>query len=144
MLCPDAANPVQRLTIRLSGQAWSDQEIAAQLNRSGATTGATRRWNIWAVRWARGRAKISRLTEDCPVDQPVPDRHADGRYSIAGTAKRYGVSSDVVYRWVKRGLVPAERERYGAHPSVLWLRIDRATAARLARASKRSLQRGGR
>jgi hypothetical protein len=116
----------------------SDEEIAARLNEAGATTGASRPWNIWAVSWARARAKITRLCEDCPCDQPVPDRHPDGRYSIAATAKRFGVSPAVVYRWVKRGLVRGDRERYGAHPFVWWLRIDRAAAARLTRAAKRS------
>jgi DNA invertase Pin-like site-specific DNA recombinase len=119
-------------------EGLSDLEIAERLNEAGATTGASRSWNAWAVNWARARNKITRLREDCPCDQPVPDRHPDGRYSIAATARRFSVSLAVVYGWVKRGLVRGERERYGAHPFVWWLRIDRAAAARLARVAKRS------
>jgi hypothetical protein len=113
----------------------SDEEIAAQLNAEGAKTGKSKMWNVWAVRWARGRAKITRLPHDCPRDRPVPDRHPDGRYSIAATARRFGVSINVVRRWVKQGFVRGDVERYGAHPFVRWLRVDRATAARLTRAA---------
>ena len=131
------AEAVERIRTMVH-EGMSDEEIAARLNEARATTGASRPWNVWAVSWARARAKITRLHEDCPCDQPVPDRHPDGRYSVAATAKRFGVSPAVVYRWVKQGLVRGERERYGAHPFVWWLRIDRAAAARLTRAAKRS------
>jgi transposase-like protein len=125
-------------------EGMSDQEIAERLNEVGSMTGASRPWNALAVSWARTRNKITQLREDCPCDQPVPDRHPDGRYSIAATAKRFGVSLAVVRRWARQGLVHSERERYGAHPFVWWLRIDRATAARLARVAKRSPHRRGR
>lgn len=115
----------------------SDEEIAAQLNAEGTKTGKSKTWNVWAVRWARGRGKITRLPHNCPRDRPVPDRHPDGRYSIAGTARRFGVSINVVRRWVKQGLVRGDGERYGAHPFVQWLSVDRATAARLTRAAGR-------
>jgi DNA invertase Pin-like site-specific DNA recombinase len=120
----------------------SDEDIAERLNAEGAKTGKSKTWDAWAVRWVRARAKITRSPHDCPTDQQVPDRHPDGRYSVTGTAKRFGVSVQVVRRWVKQGLVHGNIERYGAHPSVWWLRLDRATAAGLARDAKRSRRTG--
>ena len=55
-------------------------------------------------------------------------------------AKRLGISAAVVRRWVKRGIVRCEIERYGAHPFVWWLHIDKAAAVRLTRAAKQSLR----
>jgi hypothetical protein len=132
---PEAATERMREWVKAG---MSDEEIAERLNTEGTKTGKSKTWNVVAVKWARGRAKITRLPHDCPRDRPVPDRHPDGRYSVAATAKRFGVSAAVVRAWVKRGLVRCDIERYGAHPFVGWLHIDKATAARLLRAAKRS------
>ena len=132
---------VERIRALVKGEDLSDEKIAERLNAEGMKTGVGKSWNGWAVRWARVHAKIYRSDEDCPQNRPVPERHRDGRYSLAGAAKRFGVSVAVVYKWVKRGLVPAKLERYGAHPAIWWLRIDRAAAARLAREAERSPRR---
>ena len=52
---------------------------------------------------------------------------------VAGAAKRFGVKLDVVHAWIKRGLVQAERNDFGAHRRVWWLEIAEDTAARLER-----------
>ena len=110
----------------------SDEEIATSLNRDGITTGASKLWNAWAVRWARGRAKITRMIHDCPRDVPLPERHPDdGYYSLRAAAKRFGVTPAVVHRWIRQGLLQGRRESFGAHPHAWWLSIDETTAARL-------------
>ncbi|MFQ5472506.1 MAG: hypothetical protein ACE5FA_06440 [Dehalococcoidia bacterium] len=45
--------------------------------------------------------------------------------------KRFGVTSDKVRRWIKRGLVEAVREDYEWCYGAWWLSIDGATAKRL-------------
>jgi DNA invertase Pin-like site-specific DNA recombinase len=122
---------IERIRREVEGGA-SDDEIAARLNAEGVTTGASKAWNAWAVRWARGRAKISRMAHDCPRDVPLPDRHPDnGQYSVGGVAKRFGVTATIVYRWIHEGLLRGHRESFGSHPHAWWLHVDEATAARL-------------
>jgi hypothetical protein len=45
--------------------------------------------------------------------------------------KRFGVNSDKVRRWIKRGLVAAVREDFDWCDGAWWLTIDDATRKRL-------------
>src|SRR5439155_17101838 len=110
-----------------------DEEIAEILNAEGMRTGRGLPWNTWAVRWTRKKERISRVAPDRPRRERLPDRYPDGRYSVAGAAKRFGVKLDLVRAWVKRGLVNAERHPFQQHRGVWWLDIPEATAARLER-----------
>jgi Recombinase zinc beta ribbon domain/Recombinase len=80
-----------------------DEEIATILNAEGCRTGRGQLWTMWAVRW------ISRVAPDRPRRELLPDRYPDGRYSVAGAAKRFGVTLDVIRAWIKRGLLLAGR-----------------------------------
>ena len=73
------------------------------------------------------------LAPDRPRRDLLPDRYPDGRYSVAGAAKRFGVRPDVVRGWIKRGLVSGERYDFQVHRRVWWLEIAEDTAARLER-----------
>jgi DNA invertase Pin-like site-specific DNA recombinase len=125
-----AASTLARLR-ELAAAGLHDEAIATQLNAAGLTTGAMKPWTAWAVKWARRRAQIPRTAPDRPRSLPLPDRHPDGRYSVGGAAKRFGVSTEVVRRWLQEGLVTGRREPYGQYANVWWLDIDRATEARL-------------
>jgi len=115
----------------LAAAGRHDAEIAEILNAEGMRTGRGLTWNTWAVRWTRKKERISRVAPDRPRRELLPDRYPDGRYSVAGAAKRFGVKLDVVHAWIKRGLVKAERNDFGAHRRVWWLEIAEDTAARL-------------
>jgi DNA invertase Pin-like site-specific DNA recombinase len=118
-----------------------DEEIAEVLNAEGMRTGRGRRWNTWAVRWTRKRERIGRVAPDRPRRELLPDRYPDGRYSVAGAAKRFGVRLDMVRAWIKRGLVKGERNDFHEHRQVWWLDIAEDTAARLERLAA-ALRRG--
>ena len=45
--------------------------------------------------------------------------------------KRFGVNSDKVRRWIKRGMVEAVREDFDWCDGAWWLSIDEASAKRL-------------
>ena len=60
-----------------------------------------------------------------------PDRHPDGRYSMRGAIKRFGVSHRQILRWVERGIVQAVREDFEDHQSVWWLTIDADAAEQI-------------
>jgi len=110
-----------------------DEEIAEILNAEGMRTGRGLPWNTWAVRWTRKRERMCRVAPDRPRRELLPDRYPDGRYSVAGAAKRFGVGLDMVRAWIKRGLVKGERHDFQVHRQVWWLEIAEDTAARLER-----------
>ena len=125
------ARAVERIG-QLATAGERDDVIADRLNAEGIVTGVGRRWNVWAVRWARQRNGIARVAPDAPRRTPVPERHPDGRYSVFGAAKRFGVSPHVVCRWLRQGLITGRQECYGVYRSVWWLEIDDATGTGLA------------
>jgi len=108
-----------------------DDEIARQLNRESLHTGTGREWNENLVYAARRSARIERVAPDRPRMLPLPHRHPDGRYSVPGAMARFGVSENVVRRWIKGGLITASRADFGTHRNVYLLDIDEATADRL-------------
>jgi DNA invertase Pin-like site-specific DNA recombinase len=122
----------------LAGAGERDERIAERLNVEGFRTGAGKNWTRDAVRWARRRGKIERVAADAPRRPALPDRHPDGRYSVSGAAKRFGVTLEVVRGWLRRGLIFGRREAYGPHTRVWWLEIDAAAAARLEGGSRRT------
>ena len=117
----------------LAAAGRHDEEIAEILNADGMRTGRGHAWNTWAVRWTRKTERICRVAPDRPRRELLPDQFPDGRYSVAGAAKRFGVTLDVIRAWVRRGLVPGERNDFQAHRRVWWLEIAEDTAARLER-----------
>jgi len=117
----------------LAAAGRHDEEIAEILNADGMRTGRGLAWNTWAVRWTRKTERICRVAPDRPRRELLPDQFPDGRYSVAGAATRFGVTMDVIRAWVRRGLVPGERNDFQAHRRVWWLEIAEDTAARLER-----------
>ena len=115
----------------LAAAGRHDEEIAEILNADGMRTGRGLTWNTWAVRWTRKTERICRVAPDRPRRELLPDQFPDGRYSVAGAATRFGVTMDVIRAWVRRGLVPGERNDFQAHRRVWWLQIPEDTAARL-------------
>jgi len=115
----------------LAAAGRHDEEIAAVLNADGMRTGRGLAWNTWAVRWTRKKERICRVAPDRPRRELLPDRFPDGRYSVAGAAKRFGVRLDLVRAWIQRGLLKGERHDFQAHRRVWWLEIPEDTAARL-------------
>jgi hypothetical protein len=114
-----------------------DESVAKRLNALDLRTAVGRRWDVTAVQWARRREGIPRRAPDAPRSTPVPDRHPDGRYSVPGAARCFGVSQGIVRRWIAHGAVSAGREDFERHRAVWWLVMDEATAARLKAAGGR-------
>ena len=80
----------------LATQGLRDEVIARQLNAEGIVTGSGAPWNETAVKWARRKNGVVRTAPDRPRTKRVPDRRADGRYSIRAVMERFDVSSNVV------------------------------------------------
>ena len=100
--------------------------------------------NIWrldvdeatASRLEQSARRLRKMRESgVPKREPLPERHPDGRYSLPGAARRFGVSQSAVHGWIRRGLAPAVQENFGGFRGAWWLTIDEATAARLEQAA---------
>lgn len=115
----------------LAALGMGDEATAKQLNEEKLTTGQHRRWTTHAVKRVRLQRTSIRRAPNRDARQPLPDRHPDGRYSIRGAMKRFGVNGDKVRRWIKRGMVEAAREDFEWCEDAWWLSIDEATAKRL-------------
>ena len=122
-----------------------DHAIAQKLNAEQVKSGSGRAWTPVAVKHARLKHRVVRSGHAPRGRGPLPDRHPDGRYSMRGAMKRFGVSQRQVMRWIERGMAQAVREDFEGHRSVWWLTIDVATATRIEkrRTTKRRSKEAG-
>jgi len=121
---------VERLR-QLVGEGLRDEVITERLNYEGVLPGSGRPWTVEAVSQARRGHDIDRVAPDLPRALPLPDCFPDGQYSVQGLAQSMGVSQNVVRRWIRRGLVRAERRDFGTHRRVWWLDINDKDRQRL-------------
>lgn len=118
---PEALEAIRRL----AGEGLREEVIAERLNEAGLVTGVDRQWDRTAVLWVRNTHGIKKTYKDLPRRHGVPDRHEDGRWSVAGAARRFNVDTQVVHRWVRQGLIQGAKEHYAPHGQpVCWLNID--------------------
>ncbi|MEO6593821.1 MAG: hypothetical protein ABIP94_03615 [Planctomycetota bacterium] len=130
---PDEA--VDRIR-QLTALGLFDKEIAERLCSEGLRSGSRRPWTSGAVKHVRLQHSIVRTVHKPLGRAPLPERHPDGRYSMSGTVKRFGVSEWQVNRWIELGMVEAVREDFPPYRRVWWLTIDDATTRRLAEHTK--------
>ena len=131
-LSDNKTDPVVLERLReLAAAALHDDEIAQQLNRAGFRSGSGRPWNERSVRWARRRFGIARTAPERTRMAPLPDQDAEGRYSVPGAVRHFGVSRKTLYAWIRRGLVAATRADHGQHRGVYWVELDEDIASRL-------------
>jgi DNA invertase Pin-like site-specific DNA recombinase/uncharacterized protein YndB with AHSA1/START domain len=135
-----APDTIERIR-QLAAAGLHDDEIARQLNTERRVTGAGLAWKEDLVRRARRHKCIDLVVADRPRMHPLPQQHPDGRYSVPGAAARFGVSPDIVRRWIKRGLVTGSRADFGTHRGVYWLQIDDVTEMRLKESGYNSKER---
>jgi DNA invertase Pin-like site-specific DNA recombinase len=123
--------------VELAALGMHDAAMAEQLNAEKLVTGTLHPWTARTVKHVRLEHTSIRKAPRRDVRKPLPDRHPDGRYSISGAVKRFGVNADKVRRWIKRGLVDAVREDFEWCKGAWWLTIDEDTAKRLEEDAKK-------
>jgi len=92
---PAAADQV----IRAMASTWSDEQIAATLNRMGLRTGQAQTWTARRVASYRRKAGIAAYAPAAEPQEWVTMRDA---------AKHTGVTSHVIRALIQRGLLPAK------------------------------------
>jgi DNA invertase Pin-like site-specific DNA recombinase len=113
-------------------EGLSNVQIAQRLNDEGVRPARSNQWTAGSVGHLRQNFNLRRAR---PHRFPfLPDRHPDnGRYSVPGAARRFGVTVNEVKLWVRRGLVPIHRERFGRYHNAWWLEINDQRAIDLER-----------
>ncbi len=91
---PDAI--VER--VRELAQSLPDAEIADQLNRGGHTSATSKPYSKSIVRWIRWRHQIPPATLKNPEE-----------LSVQQIAQKFGITTGVVYYWIKHRIVTARR-----------------------------------
>jgi DNA invertase Pin-like site-specific DNA recombinase len=81
---------------------YDDDEIAARLNNEGLSSSTGGPFNISKISWIRFKHRI-----------PGPAL-PEGSLSVAQVQQKYGVSMGVVYYWIERGVITAQRRKVGA------------------------------
>ena len=117
-----------------------DRVIAEKLNAEGVKSGSGRAWTASSVMHARLKHQIFGALSVPPRRNKLPDRHPDGRYSVRGAMKRFGVSHRQVIRWVERGMAQAVREDFEGHRRVWWLTIEAESQIEGSRTRRRRSQ----
>lgn len=119
------------LLIREMAGTWSDEHIAATLNRMRLQTGQGRSWS-------KARVESYRKTHDIPA---YASARKDGDWmTMRDAAKALGVSNHVIYRLIEAKLLPARQ----VMPDAPWqIRAEdlRTPAVRSAIANRRTIQR---
>jgi len=131
------AQSIERLR-DLVGAGHHDDEVAEQLNREGLRTGTGLEWNGERVLATRRTYRIPRVAKDRQRMPPLPVQDPQGRYSVPGAASLLGVGRGVIYRWIQKGLLKADRADHGTHRDVYWIHLDDATMVELRKRAQPS------
>jgi hypothetical protein len=103
--------------VRSLAVSQGDDDIAGSLNRQGLRSAKGKPFTPSMVKWIRYRHRIA---------APVLKRPEE--LTVAQTATRFGVSPNVVYYWIERGMIQARKFNRG---SPHWISIDPDKEAQL-------------
>jgi len=95
----------------------ADDEIAATLNREGVKTNKGNVFTVHSVRWIRFKHSI-----------PAPNLKGADELTVQEVARRFNVSSHVVYYWIERNIVKARKNNNG---TPWWITVDQETVGKL-------------
>jgi excisionase family DNA binding protein len=98
-------NRVQTLT-----ESMTDAQIASTLNQEGILSAKGYPFTVSMVKWMRYRYSIR-----------APQLKESSELTVAEVARRFGVSTGVVYYWIERGHIPARRLGPG---KPYWINLD--------------------
>lgn len=90
--------------IRRHGATRTSEQLAAQLNTAGLTTGKGRAWDA---------AAVARVRDTYGIRAPRTVAVGEGEVSIAQAAALLGVAPKPVGNWIRKGQLPARRGAAG-------------------------------
>lgn len=90
--------------IRRHGATRTSEQLAAELNTAGLTTGKGRPWDT---------AAVARVRDTYGIPAPRTAAVREGEVSIAQAAAQLGVAPKAVGNWIRKGQLPARRGAAG-------------------------------
>lgn len=90
--------------IRRHGATRTSEQLAAQLNTAGLTTGKGRPWDT---------AAVARVRDTYGIPAPRTAAVREGEVSISQAAAQLGVAPKAVGNWIRKGQLPARRGAAG-------------------------------
>jgi DNA invertase Pin-like site-specific DNA recombinase len=103
--------------IRELARSLSDAQILEQLNQEGQLSALGKPFTISMIKWIRYRYQI-----------PAAKLIRPEELTVQQVAERFGVSSNVVYYWIERGVIQARRVNSGMP---CWITLDKADEQKL-------------
>jgi DNA invertase Pin-like site-specific DNA recombinase len=95
-----------------------DSRIAAQLNQEGRRSALGKSFTVSMIKWIRYRHQIPAMKPNRPEELTVQQ-----------VAKRFTVSSSVVYYWIERGVIQAARRLNAGSP--YWITLSETEEQKL-------------
>ena len=114
---PKAPLITAHLACRKFAGGRSDAQIVEQLNQEGQLSALGKPFTISMIKWIRYRYQIPAVKLICPEELTVQQ-----------VAERFGVSSNVVYYWIERGVIQARRVNSGMP---CWITLDKTDEQKL-------------
>jgi DNA invertase Pin-like site-specific DNA recombinase len=115
---------VQR--VRQLAQSLPDKEIAETLNGEGLSPSKGDSFNVSIIRWIRYKHQI-----------PSPQLRQPGELTVKEIAGKFGVSRNVVYYWLNRGIIDGRRRN---KRSSYWITLDDQKEAELRKIVRTSVR----
>jgi DNA invertase Pin-like site-specific DNA recombinase len=103
--------------VRELARSLSDAQIVEQLNQEGQLSALGKPFTISMIKWIRYRYEI-----------PAAKLIRPEELTVQQLAERFGVSSNVVYYWIERGVIQARRVNSGMP---CWVTLDETDEQKL-------------
>lgn len=103
--------------IRELAHGLPDTQIAARLNQEGQLSALSKSFTVSMIKWIRYRHHIPAMKLNRPEELTVQQ-----------VAQRFGVSPNVVYYWIERGIIQARRINAG---SPHWITLNETDEQKL-------------
>jgi hypothetical protein len=119
--------------VRELALSLQDVQIAAQLNQDGHVTPIGKRYTVDGIRWIRWKHRVPAVQLKTTADE----------LTVKQVAKRFGISTHVVYYWLGRGILTARQLRHNA-PHWITLSAEKTRELRARVKSSTKVQRSKR
>jgi DNA invertase Pin-like site-specific DNA recombinase len=103
--------------VRELARSLPDAQILAQLNQEGQLSALGKPFTVSMIKWIRYRYQI-----------PAAKLIRPEELTVQQIAERFGVSSNVVYYWIERGVIQARRVNSGMP---CWITLDKTDEQKL-------------